>query len=87
MTTIGNYDVYHLNDVSTLPPQVGCNDGTPGHPRGITLAESNVPAYTHPNWSIGISGGTSFGNINIFDFILLPFTNNPNYGITSCTFL
>ena len=87
MTVIGNYDVYHLNDISTIPPFVGCNDGTPNHPRGITLAESNVPAYTHPNWSKGISGGTSFGNINIFDFILLPFKNNPNYGITSCAFL
>jgi hypothetical protein len=87
MTVIGNYDVYHLNDISTIPAFVGCNDGSPAHPRGITLAESNVPAYTHPNWSKGISGGTSFGNINIFDFILLPFKNNPNYGITSCAFL
>ena len=80
---LGNYYVYHSNDTETLAPVTGCEDSTPPA-RGITENTSNMPTYTHPNWTVGDSGGTSFGSINIFDFIILPFEDNPNIGITSC---
>ena len=83
MPLLGNYYVYHSDDTVTLQPVTGCSDLTP-IARGITTNDANMPTYTHPNWLYGISGGTSFGDINISDFMTLPFENNPNFGITSC---
>lgn len=80
---LGNYFVYYADDTETLIPITGCEDATPPA-RGISANTANMPTYTHPNWTIGISGGTSFGNINIFEFVMLPYENNPNIGITSC---
>lgn len=83
MPRLGNYYVYIQDDISTLSPVTGCIDLTP-IPRGITENDAHMPTYTHPNWNQGYSGGTSFGNINISEFMILPFENNPNFGITAC---
>lgn len=58
-----------------------------GFAGGATFNVSDLPTYNHPNWFLGRSGGTTFGDINISGFILLPLKNNPNIGITSCTYL
>jgi len=80
---LGNYYVYHSDDVSTIAPVTGCEDSTPPV-RGITTNDANMPTFTHPNWYYGVSGGTSFGNINISSMMMIPFEDNPNIGITSC---
>ena len=81
---LGNYYVYHSDDIATIAPVSGCYPGGTANPRGITANTSNMATFTHPNWYHGTSGGTSFGNINISGMMMLPFEDNPNIGITSC---
>ena len=83
---IGNYFVYRVDDAETIAATTGCSlDGTDVHndPAGITLNNADMPTFTHPNWTLGISGGTSFGSINISDFTFLPYKDNPNRGLTA----
>ena len=81
---LGNYYVYHSDDISTIAPVSGCYPGGTADSRGITADVSNLPTFTHPNWYYGVSGGTSFGDINISSMMMIPFEDNPNIGITSC---
>lgn len=80
---IGNYIVYNMGDTASLDYNTGCSSASPP-PRGITANTADMPTYTHPNWYLGISGATAFGDINISEFLFLPYENNPNTGITSC---
>ena len=80
---IGNYIVYNMGDTGSLDYNTGCSSASPP-PRGITANIADMPTYTHPNWYIGVSGATSFGDINISEFLFLPYENNPNIGITGC---
>lgn len=80
---IGNYIVYNMGDTQSLDYTTGCSSASPP-PRGITANTANMPTYNHPNWAIGVSGATAFGDINIAEFILLPYEDNPNVSIPSC---
>ena len=80
---IGNYIVYNMGDTGSLDYNTGCSSASPP-PRGITANTADMPTYTHPNWYLGISGATAFGDINISEFLFLPYENNPNTSITSC---
>ena len=78
---IGNYLVYNMGDTATIDFSSGCS-GT-SHPRGITPGNtSDMPTYTHPRFQIGPKGA-SFGNINIYEFLYMPYTD-ANKGITPC---
>jgi len=78
---IGNYIVYNMGDTASLDYTTGCSSASPP-PRGITANTANMSTHEHPNWTI--KGITAFGDINISDFIFLPYEDNPNIGITSC---
>lgn len=79
---LGHYWVYNVDDMETIGYTSGCSGSS--HPRAIADNTSNLSTYTHPNWFLGISSGISFGDINISDFVFLPYENNPNTLIPSC---
>jgi len=78
---IGNYIVYNMGDTGSLDYTTGCSSASPP-PRGITANTANMPTYEHPNWAF--KGATAFGNINISEFLFLPYEDNPNIDIPSC---
>lgn len=79
---LGHYWVYNLDDMETIGYTSGCSGSS--HPRAIAGNTSNLSTYTHPDWFIGSTSGISFGDINISDFIFLPYEDNPNITIPSC---
>lgn len=77
---IGNYYVYNMGDTGTILYSSGCSGSA--HSRAIAGNTSDMPTHTHPNSIIG-PRGASFGNINIYEFIYMPYTT-ANQGITPC---
>lgn len=77
---LGNYYVYRLRDDTTIDPNSGCSGSS--HIRAIAGNTADMPTHTHPNSIIGPQG-SGFGNINIYEFIYMPYTD-ANEGITSC---
>lgn len=77
---IGNYYVYNMGDTGTILYSSGCSGS--GHSRAIAGNTSDMPTHTHPNSIIGPQGA-SFGNINIYEYIYMPYTT-ANQGITPC---
>ena len=78
---IGNYLVYNQGDTGTIGYTSGCSGSS--HPRGISANTADMPTYTHPNGVVS-SVGASFGSINIYEFLYMPYDSSPNHGITGC---
>lgn len=84
MPRLGNYMVYNMGDTGSLDPTTGCEPEGNSLPRGITANTADMPTFEHPSWNGDIPSGVSFGNINIYDFVIMEYANSPNSGITSC---
>lgn len=78
---IGNYFVYNQGDTGTIGYTSGCSGSS--HSRAISANTADMPTYTHPN-SVVSSAGASFGSINIYEFLYMPYDSSPNHGITGC---
>ena len=75
------FPVYNQGDTGTIGYTSGCSGSS--HPRGISANTADMPTYTHPN-SVVSSVGASFGSINIYEFLYMPYDSSPNHGITGC---
>ncbi len=78
---IGNYLVYNQGDTGTIGYTSGCSGSS--HARAIAANTADMPTYTHPN-GVLTPAGASFGSINIYEFLYMPYDSSPNHGITGC---
>ena len=78
---IGNYLVYNQGDTGTIGYTSGCSGSS--HSRAISANTADMPTYSHPN-SVVFPLGASFGSINIYEFLYMPYNSSPNHGITGC---
>ena len=76
---IGNYYVYPLG--ATLS-DCGCSGSSSVN--AILENTADMKTFRHPIWNIGPTSGVAFGDINIFDFVVLELDDNPNTDTTPC---